>query len=162
MTVVLYFTKPRPSQRGLYAVSRPEPESLLLTVNKLKKLVGEDNVGIPVLLDQRLPEPFALDASKLPEGKESLEIRSENSIIAFSYFNPPIPAEVLVRDKRLIFLRTQYFSGRVQEYSGVWKANSRWWDHAWKTQEWDVEIENNGVYRLCKIAKEWFLAGEYD
>ena len=162
VTVVAHFTKPRPSQRGLYAVSRPEPESLLLTVNKLKKLVGEDNVGVPVILNQRLAEAFGLDADKLPQGKERLETHVENSIIAFSYFHPPIQAEVLVRDSRLIFIRTEYFSDRVTEYSGVWKTNSRWWDKSWKTQEWDVEVENNGVYRLCKVGKDWFLAGEYD
>src|SRR5207253_62653 len=69
INITSHFTKPRPSQRGLYAVSQPEPESLLLTVNKIKKLVGEENVGVPVLLDQRLSEAFALDAEKLPEGK---------------------------------------------------------------------------------------------
>ncbi len=162
VNVVSYFTKPRPSQRGLYAVSRPEPESLLLTVNKLKKLVGEDNVGVPVILNQRLAEAFDLDADKLPQGKERLETHFESSIIAFSYFHPPLRAEVLVRDSRLIFIKTDYFSGHVTEYSGVWKTNSRWWDAGWKTHEWDVEVENNGVYRLCKVGKEWFLAGEYD
>ncbi|MEO7672501.1 MAG: hypothetical protein ABIU09_00310 [Pyrinomonadaceae bacterium] len=162
VSVVSHFTKPRPSQRGLYAVSRPEPESLLLTVNKLKKLVGEDNVGVPVLLDQRLAEAFDLDAEKLPQGKERLESHIESSIIAFSYFHPPLRAEVLVRDSRLIFIRTDHFSAHVTEYSGVWKTNSRWWDKSWKTQEWDVEVEDNGVYRLCKVGKEWFLAGEYD
>ena len=162
ISVTSYFTRPRPTQKGLYAASRPEPENLLLTVNKIKKLVGETNVGVPVLLDQRLAEAFSLDAAKLPQGKESVEIHPENPIIAFSYFNPPIKAEVLVRDKRLIFLKTKYFSGRVKEYSGVWKANSKWWDKSWKTQEWDVEIEDNGVYRLCKVDEDWFLAGEYD
>lgn len=162
VNVVSHFTKPRPSQRGLYAVSRPEPESLLLTVNKLKKLVGEDNVGVPVILNQRLAEAFALDADAMPEGNERIEVRQERSIIAFSYFHPPVQAEVLVRDSRLIFIKTQYFEGRVVEYSGVWKANSKWWDRSWKTQEWDVEIEHTGVYRLCKVGKEWFVAGEYD
>ncbi|MEO6052287.1 MAG: hypothetical protein ABIP78_13290 [Pyrinomonadaceae bacterium] len=162
VNIVAHFTKPRPSQRGLYAVSRPEPESLLLTVNKLKKLVGDENVGTPILLYQRLSEAFAIDTDHLPTGKETLEIRDERSIIAFSYFHPPIIAEVLVKENRLIYLKTQYFSGHVIEYSGVWKANSRWWDKSWKTQEWDVEIENKGVYRLCKVDKEWFLAGEYD
>jgi len=160
--IISHFTRPRPSQRGLYAVSRPEPESLLLTINKIKKLVGESNVGVPALLDQRLAEAFTLDADATPKGKERVETRVENAVIAFSYFNPPIKAEVLVRDKLLIFLRTQHFSGRVKEYSGVWKANSRWWDKSWKTQEWDVEVEDNGVYRLCKVGKEWFLRGEYD
>ena len=162
VNVVSYFTKPRPSQRGLYAVSRPEPESQLLTVNKLKKLVGEENVGVPVILDQRLAEAFDLDADKLPQGKERLETHIENSIIAFSYFHPPLRAEVLVRDSRLVFIKTEHFTGHVTDYSGVWKSNSRWWDKSWKTHEWDVEVENNGVYRLCKVGKEWFLAGEYD
>ena len=191
--VTSHFTPPRPGQRGLYAVSRPDPERLLLTVNKLKNLVGEENVGVPVLLDQRVEKAFALDADAVPEGKEvggvaardvggnSTEKQSfsanraasretipnpksliPNPIIAFSYFNPPIPAEVLVRDKKLIFLRTRFFHGHVTRYSGVWKANSKWWDKSWKAQEWDVEIENHGVYRLCRVGKDWFVAGEYD
>jgi hypothetical protein len=200
--VTLHFTPPRPAQTGLYAVSRPEPERLLLTVNKLKKLVGEENVGVPVLLDQRVEKAFTLDAQALPKGEEvaahkkgavsktaatreevnhdmkpkqfpqgtttgpqeiqnpKSEIR--NSTIAFSYFNPPIAADVLVREKRLVFLRTQYFSGHVTKYSGVWKANSKWWDKSWKAQEWDVEIENHGVYRLSRVNNDWFLVGEYD
>lgn len=162
VNVVAHFTKPRPSQCGLYAVSRPEPESLLLTVNKLKKLVGEENVGVPVILNQRLAEAFDLDTDKLPQGKERLESHVENLIIAFSYFHPPLRAEVLVRDKRLVFIKTEHFTGHVTEYSGVWKSNSRWWNKSWKSEEWDVEVENNGVYRLCKVGKEWFLAGEYD
>ena len=162
ITVTANFTKPRPAQKGLYAVSRPEPESLLLTVNKLKKLVGEQNVGVPVILNQRSREAFALDADEMPSGDESPDPLNERSVIAFCYYRPPINAEVLVRDGRLIFIKTQYFSGRVIEYSGVWKANSKWWHRSWKTQEWDVEIENKGVYRLCKVDKQWFLAGEYD
>jgi protein ImuB len=162
--VTAHFTPPRPAQRGLYAVSRPDPEKMFLTINKLKKLVGEENVGVPVLLGQRVAQPFDLDAEAIPSGKEIQNPKSkiQNPAIAFSYFNPPIPAEVLVRDKKLIFLRTQYFSGHVAKYSGVWKANSKWWDKSWKAEEWDVEIEAGGVYRLCKIDTDWFLAGEYD
>lgn len=160
--VVSHFTKPRPAQKGLYAVTRPEPERLLLTVNKLKKMVGEENVGVPKLLDQRLAEAFTLDADAMPQGRERLEILCEKAIIAFSYFHPPVLAEVLVREGRLVFIKTRHFEGHVKEYSGVWKSNSKWWDRSWKTQEWDIEIENKGIYRLCKAGEEWFLAGEYD
>ncbi len=207
ISVTSHFAPPRPAQQGLYAVTRPDPERLLLTVNKLKKLVGEENVGVPVLLDQRLEKAFALDADAMPDGNAERGTRNAESslnaergmrnvesethtlidsaqnsglddaansafrvphsafripVIAFSYFNPPVPAEVLIRDKQLIFLRTQYFNGHVTKYSGVWKANSKWWDKSWKAQEWDVEIEGHGVYRLCKVNKDWFLAGEYD
>src|SRR5688572_22109283 len=34
--ITSHFTPPRPAQRGLYAVSQPDPERLVLTVNKLK------------------------------------------------------------------------------------------------------------------------------
>ena len=205
--VVSYFTKSRPSQRGLYAVSRPEPESLLLTVNKIKKLVGKENVGIPVLLDQRLARRFTLDADALPDVRIESSVKKKKiaeekqlsrsnggvaantfrsatekqsfsanraakpqmgraeparGIIAFSYFHPPLSAEVLVRDGRLMFVKTRSFSGHVVEYSGVWRANSKWWDTPWKTCEWDIEIESGGVYRLCKAGDEWFVVGEYD
>jgi len=162
VNVIAHFTKPRPSQRGLYAVSRPDPEALLLTVNKLKKLVGEENVGIPVILNQRLAEPFALESDAIPQGIERIESRPEKPVIAFTYFRPPMRVEVLVKNGRLVFVKTRHFGGHVRKYSGVWKANSKWWGHSWKTQEWDVEIEEKGIYRLCKIDKDWFLAGEYD
>jgi protein ImuB len=160
--VTSHFTKPRPSQKGLYAVSRPSPENLLLTVNKLKKLVGEQNVGVPVILNERLAEAFKLDADAMPQGSERIDVHQEKAVIAFSYFHPPVRAEALIRDGRLVFLRTRFFSGYVVACSGVWKANSKWWERSWKTREWDVEIENQGVYRLCKAGEDWFLVGEYD
>lgn len=160
--VTAHFTKARPDQKGLYAVSRPEPESLLLTVNKIKKLVGEENIGVPALVDQRLCEAFTLKPDQMPLGVESVNDNVEKPIIAFTYFHPPVRAEVLVRDGRLTYLKTRDFHGHVLEYSGVWKSNSKWWESGWKTQEWDVEVEGQGIYRLCKAEKEWFLAGEYD
>jgi protein ImuB len=162
--VVSRFTKPRASQRGLYAVSRPEPENLLLTVGKLKRLVGEENVGVPVILNQRLSEAFTLDATSLPKGTERMETRSdeEEAVVAFNYYRPPVPADVMVKDKRLVHLRTRAFSSRVVDYSGVWRADSKWWDRPWSAEEWDVEVEDHGVYRLCRVGEDWFLAGEYD
>lgn len=160
--IISYFTRPRPAQAGLYAVSRPDPENLLLTVNKLKKLVGEENVGVPVLVDQRLNKEFALDAQAIPAGKERIEIKNERGIIAFSYFTPPVETEVKVERQRLVYLKTADLRGYVKEYSGVWRRNSQWWSKGWKTEEWDVELENGGVYRLLKAGKKWYLTGEYD
>lgn len=160
--VVTHFTRPRPDQRGLYSVSRPEPESLLLTVNKIKKLVGEDNVGVPVVLNERVSEPFAIDPERLPKGNEKLELRSEKLTAAFNYFRPPVPVSVNVENKRLLFIKTSHFSGRVEKYSGVWKKNSQWWNRPWSDQEWDIEVEERGMFRLGRNKNEWFLFGEYD
>ncbi|MBK6751243.1 MAG: hypothetical protein IPG67_14880 [Acidobacteria bacterium] len=67
-----------------------------------------------------------------------------------------------MRDKQLIYLRTRYFAGRVAACSGVWRLNSRWWERAWDIQEWHVEIEEGGVYRLRKTGNEWLVIGEFD
>ncbi len=163
--VTAHFTRHRPDQRGLYAVSRPEPESMTLTVNKVRNLVGESNVGVPQLLNDRLTEPFTLDADAIPavkSGKLSADAPRAKGVIAFKYFRPPMRAEVLVRDARLVYIKTHRFLGYVANFSGVWKRNSHWWDTPSRSLEWDVEIENGGVYRLSKTRGEWFVTGEYD
>jgi protein ImuB len=161
VTITTHFTRPRPTQSGLYAASKPQPENLLLTVGKIKKLLGEQNVGTPTLLEQRIERPFTLKADGMPEGKENhAELKAP--VIAFTFYEPPLPAEVLVRNKQLIYLWTPYFNGRVSACSGVWRLNSSWWGKAWDTQEWHVEIEKGGVYRLQKKGDEWLIVGEFD
>jgi hypothetical protein len=83
-------------------------------------------------------------------------------VIAFSFYRPAMRCEVLVRNEQLVFIRTRNFSGHIVNTSGVWRSNSKWWDKPWKTKEWDIEVENYGIYRLCKAKEEWFLIGEYD
>lgn len=161
VSVAAHFTRPRPVQGDLYAASKPQPESLLLTVGKIKKLVGKKNVGVPMLLEKRLERPFALDADRLPEGKEKYS-EPKAPVIAFTFYEPPIAAEVLVRNKQLIYMRTLNFAGRVAACSGVWRLNSRWWEKAWDTQEWHVELEGGGIYRLRKTGSEWLVIGEFD
>ncbi|MGI8811228.1 MAG: hypothetical protein ACR2IH_01710 [Pyrinomonadaceae bacterium] len=163
VTLICYFTRPRAVQRGLYSAARPEPESLLLTVAKIKKLVGEKNVGVPALLDQRVPKAFSLDADKLPVGREAGEIIEPLPMLAFNYFDPPLSAETTIHKGALIYLRTPYFKGRVIEYGGVWKESSQWWNPLfWQTSFWDVELENRSIYRLSKHGNKWLVTGEYD
>lgn len=162
--LVAYFSPPRSVQRGLFSATKPEPESLQLTVDKIKNLLGADNVGVPVLLDRRLPKPFALEAEKLPIGTENLEIKEPKPVLSLHYFDPPLPADVTANKGRLLYLRTRRFAGKVKEYGGFWKGFSQWWNPLlrWQTREWDVELENQSLYRLQKNARGWFVIGEYD
>ncbi len=160
--IICHFTTARTAQFGLYSATKPEPESLHLTVNKIKKLVGDENVGIPVLLDQRLQKPFLLDSELEPIGIESVESKAIKPQIIFNYFEPPIPAFVWIENRKLKYLKTKYFEGKVKEHGGIWRANSHWWAGFWSTEEWDVEVENHGVFRLSRKGREWFVIGEYD
>ena len=85
-----------------------------------------------------------------------------HNTLAFTWFNPPLSAEVLMRNGEVVFIKTREFSGHIVNCSGVWRSNSKWWDRPWKVQEWDVEVEDGGIYRVCKRGKDWFVTGEYD
>jgi protein ImuB len=163
MRLVCHFARPRALERGLFAATRPEPESLLLTVDKIKKIVGNENVGVPTLVDQRLPEAFELDHSKLPAGKELQEQKEQRPVLALTYFHPPLGADVRTVDGRLVYLSTQYFAGNVTEYGGAWMQSSQWWTRQfWNRMEWDVELDNRRIYRLARTMEGWFVIGGYD
>jgi protein ImuB len=161
LEILAVFVRPRSIQNGLFSASAPQPESLLLTVLKIKKLVGSENVGVPVLINQRLSNAFALDAGKMPE---NLIVENGGQAVAgFAYFQPPLAAEVFVSNRTLVFLRTKKFQGKVKNYGGNWINSGQWWNEAeWRNEEWDVELDNGGIYRLARINKNWFILGEYD
>jgi hypothetical protein len=161
--LVCHFARQRAIARGLFSATRPEPESLLLTVDKIKKIVGATNVGVPVLVDQRLPEAFTLDAERLPEGREQKERSEQRPVLALTYFHPPLRADVSIFKGRLMYLKTQYFAGKVSEYGGTWKESSQWWTRRlWERMEWDVELEDRRLYRLMMNNNDWFVTGIYD
>ncbi|HET9713029.1 MAG TPA: hypothetical protein VFP64_14135, partial [Pyrinomonadaceae bacterium] len=52
--------RPRVLQNGLFVPLAPAPDKLELTLARLAKLVGEENVGSPVLLDTHRPDAFSI------------------------------------------------------------------------------------------------------
>lgn len=163
LRLVCHFSRPRALECGLFQATRPEPESLLLTVDKIKKIVGEENVGMPVLLDQRSPEAFELDHKKLPVGKEVQDQKEQRPVLALTYFHPPLAAKIKTSDGRLLYLSTDHFAGRVTEYGGAWLQSSQWWTRGfWQQMEWDVEVDSRRIYRLARTTDGWFVTGGYD
>ncbi|MDM7924334.1 MAG: hypothetical protein QUS14_18775 [Pyrinomonadaceae bacterium] len=132
-------------------------------MDKIKKVVGPENVGVPALLNQRLPEAFELDHEKLPAGREYEDPGDVRPVLALSYFHPPIPANIRTSDGRLTYLSTQYFAGNVTEYGGAWLQSSQWWTQGfWQQMEWDVELDGRKIYRLARTQEGWFVTAGYD
>jgi protein ImuB len=60
--------KPRSIQNGLFQPLAPEPEKLELTLARLVRLVGHDNVGSPELVDTHRPGAFRLKRFSVKRG----------------------------------------------------------------------------------------------
>jgi protein ImuB len=160
----------RKIQHGLFAPPAPEPERLSLTLDKIRAMVGRDNVGAPELLDTWRPEGWELrevDHSPAFTLSPGMTLQA-----AFRYFRPPRPARVEFVGGAPQRIVAQGVSGRVLRYAGPWRSSGDWWrSTVWDRDEWDVLIgsskasaETGALYRLYqdRPTRGWFLEGEYD
>jgi protein ImuB len=60
VSIICEPAKPRSIQNGLFQPLAPEPEKLELTLARLARLVGQDNVGSPELVDTYRPGAFRI------------------------------------------------------------------------------------------------------
>jgi protein ImuB len=58
----------------------------------------------------------------------------------------------------------QQAQGRIVQTRGPWRRSGEWWDNdaAWAREEWDVELDRGGLYRLTRTRDGWWLEGIYD
>jgi protein ImuB len=167
--------KPRVIQAGLFHPSSPEPEKLELTVARIARWVGPDNVGSPELLDTHRPDAFQMkrfDAAGNSRPNPQPAPRSRKSFLGFRVFRPPLPARVETIQDCPSWVRTKpqagdrpQLRGKVISYAGPWKVSGNWWSlEAWGREEWDIAL-GDGV--LCRIFRDlqmdsWFIEGIYD
>jgi protein ImuB len=105
---------PRVTQNQLFEQATPEPEKLELTLARIARLVGDNNIGSPAPLDTHRPDAFGikrLAISKLTiskndrRGRKKLAAPQKNlpapqPRLALRRFRPPLPATVEQRDGR--------------------------------------------------------------
>src|SRR5687768_699307 len=105
--------KPRLLQSGLFIPLAPEPEKLELTLARLSKLVGAENIGAVELLDTHRPDAFRMNKFVLKDRKREKGKRgkrSENadpqsainpqSTLGFRRFRPALRAVVQTQGGR--------------------------------------------------------------
>ena len=155
--------RPRVSQGGLFCPISPDPEKLELTVARLAKLVGAENIGSPELLDTHRPEGFRMrrfapngdsadtrpSAKRSPAGKHlgamlnDVDSRETTLKTAFRVFRPPLAARVEVRKGCPVWVAFSGVRGQVVAASGPWRKSGDWWsEDAWQCDEWDIEIQS--------------------
>ncbi len=170
--------KPRTSQTGLFIPLAPEPEKLELTLARLGKLLGVENIGSPELLDTHRPDAFRMQRFVLKEAKrkrskqqtanskqqtaESIqgpslsqhaELSTQNSALGFRVFRPPLRA--LVQAQRgyptevSAWDKTRSVHGKVVGVAGPWRTTGDWWrTDGWARDEWDVAVESGSQLQV--------------
>jgi protein ImuB len=179
--------KPRLLQSGLFISLAPEPEKLELTLARLAKLVGPENIGAAEIVDTHRPDAFRVKRFVLKEAKRrksrqhTANSRQQTADskqqaahrLGFRVFRPPLralvqaergcPTEISAWDK------TRSVYGKVLEVAGPWRTTGDWWrDDGWARDEWDVTVESRSQLKvLYRIYRElsrgtWFVQGIYD
>jgi len=170
--------KPRVLQNGLFVPLAPAPDKLELTLARLAKLVGEENIGSPALLDTHRPDAFTMNRFVLPSKKSRSQLPMDNrQSLGLRMFRPPLRAVVETEQgwPRQISAwgKQRSVYGKVVQVAGPWRTTGDWWrEDRWARDEWDVAVtassktssEPPALYRIYrKLDSEmWFVEGNYD
>ena len=149
--------KPRVLQNGLFIPLAPEPEKLELTLARLAKLVGPDNIGSPELVGTHRPGAFRVKRfvvntaqgkkrhagkpasqrvwrPRCPAGDPGMPVQSGRLALpefGFRVFRPPLGA--MVQADRGYPTQISAWGGnrsvygKVARLSGPWRTTGEWW-----------------------------------
>ena len=160
LSIELTPVQPRTVQHGIFLPSTPAPDRLELTLARIRGIVGEENAGVPELVDTHHPHPFRLVQRQPEVVARPAPVASRQ---AFRYFRPPSAASVELNNDRPVRLRASGIQGKILNASGPWRTSGNWWTaSAWNRDEWDVTIGQT-LYRIYREPEgRWFVEGSYD
>ncbi len=157
--------KPRRTQQGLFVPSSPEPEKLELTLARLRHLLGDGQVGTPVLANTHRPDTFHMRAFAPAAAVVEKPSVTANPRLCLRRFRPPRYAQVIVVNHQPVRVASPSLNGRVVMAKGPWRTSGEWWRaDAWSRDEWDIALESGALYRVFQEIDggRWFIEGSYD
>jgi protein ImuB len=80
-------------------------------------------------------------------------------------FRPALEARVRLVELAPKVVQAPGVKGAVVRSAGPWKTSGEWWaDTAWSREEWDVALDDGGLYRIYQesLTQHWFVQGVYD
>ena len=161
--------EPRRVQGGLFLPPTPLPDKLQITLARIAGMVGEENVGSPQRLNTHRPDAFRLAALNLQQQSANIDTLphggGEILRLVIRIFRPALEARVRLVELAPKTILAPGVKGAVVRSAGPWKTSGEWWaDTAWSREEWDVALDDGGLYRIYQESKthDWFVQGIYD
>ncbi|HTO02469.1 MAG TPA: hypothetical protein VL069_02150 [Opitutus sp.] len=156
--------RPLARQQGLFESGLRDPHGFAETLARVETVVGPERVGTPVLEDTHRPDAVQLAApAVVVPPMAAVEVHPARGLPLRRY-REPLAATVELSGASPVFVWTPSAQGAVRAVAGPWRGSGDWWDASrlWRREEWDVELEGGGVYRLLRKPDGWFVEGEYD
>lgn len=114
---------PKTTQEELFTPAYPAPEQIELSLARVRRIVGSENVGRPELLDTHRPDGFVMRPF-VAAAQRRTELTGSASL-AFRRYRPPEPANVQVQ-QRPVHVYSRLIRGPVRIAWGPWYANGDW------------------------------------
>ena len=156
-------TEANPRQGDLFAVAMEDVVGFAETADRIAALVGPGRSGSPRLNNTWRPDSYRLeklDTEIETDGEE--ETKEPLVSLPLNRFRPPKPIRVFQQDEIPVSLESDSLQGMVRKVRGPWTSSSDWWDtRPWSREEWDVELEEGGLFRIFKSKQGWFVEGSY-
>jgi protein ImuB len=150
-------------QLGLFSPQLPDPRRLDVTLARLKALVGEDNVGSPILDDSTRANAFHMEQFTVSQRISTADCKPR---MALRRMRPPHPVRVRCVEQKPVSFHDGKQSYSIFAAYGPWRANGNWWvTKDWDREEWDVLIaQEQQAYLLVndRTANRWYLDAVYD
>jgi protein ImuB len=165
VTLRAHAVRVAPAQDSLIDRARHSPRMLAATLARLSALLGEREIGAPVLLDSYRPDaaelgPWSPRTSR-PELNDAPD--TPRPVLALRRVRPPLAASVTLTGGRPVHLRSERLTARIVISVGPWRSSGEWWtDRPWIHDEWDVELGDGTLCRLAHDGSSWWLEGIYD
>ena len=134
------------------------------TLARLTALVGEGCVGVAEKENTHRPDAFRIVPARFHELSADVDDAEDLSIgLPLRRYRPPMPAQVRVVRHAPAYIVSETAHGAVTAAHGPYRGSGGWWDQQrWSTEEWDVEIAGQGIYRLSLRAGQWAVEGCYE
>ncbi len=145
-------SRPAGYQFDLFQGGLKDPNRFFQTLARLAALVGHERVGVPQRMDTHRPDSLQMLMPELGWSRKSLKKSgSPKTGPGLRRYRPGMTARVELSDGKPVLLQCSLVSGRILEARGPWKLSGNWWDRTrWETQEWDIALDNGGIYRVAQ------------
>lgn len=161
-------TEPLGHQFGMFQAALKDPNGFAETLARLAAVVGDDRVGTPELERTHRPDAFRVarvDFASPPMAPGSVAEQPPRYGPALRRYRPAIAATVRCDVAgQPLHVDAPEAHGGIRFALGPWRGSGDWWEErrAWDDEEWDVELEPGGLFRLSHRGSTWWLIGGYD